>query len=105
MSACRFEDRVSRCDVPIPGRRQPRIKVGRTFGEAAEFHRRAAWYELGLRETVDIGAGARLQMRAAYHDDDFTLGARPRVNEARRRIFAIGKRNPLRAAANDAAPR
>src|SRR5579862_5567766 len=53
-AACRLQNRMACCDIPVSCRRQPRIEVGRALGDAAEFYRGAALYELWLRKTIDI---------------------------------------------------
>ncbi len=37
VSACRQDERMSRCHIPIVRRPQPRIEVGASFRDAAKF--------------------------------------------------------------------
>src|ERR1700722_18676619 len=97
-----FEDGVAGRDIPVRGRRQPRINVGCAFGEAAEFYRRAALYEFCCRQTVDIAFGARFEMRAADHDDGFACGPRPGAD--RDGHAGVGAKDAVGTAADDTAP-
>ena len=81
---------MTRRDVPIPRRRQPRIKVGRAVGDPAEFYRRTARTPR-LRQRVEEGLGARLEVRAAYHHDQFVLRPRAGVDWLRRSAGARAK--------------
>src|SRR5580704_7731735 len=75
-AARRLQDRVTGRDVPVPRRREARIKVRRTLGEATELYRRARLHMLGPRKAGKIGARALFHMRAADQHDEVALGTR-----------------------------
>ena len=87
------------------GRRQPGIDIDAAFGDPAEFDRRAEFAPYRARPCRNEGFGPGIAMRAADRDRP-RLAAR-RAGAGANRLdqrFALAKRQPFRAAADDAAP-
>ena len=92
--------------VPFAGRRQPGIDVDGAFGDPAEFDRRAEHGADRARPCGNEGFGPGIAMRAADRDRPGRPGRRAATGVDRfdQRRDAVAHRQPLGAAADDAAP-
>ena len=92
--------------VPFAGRRQPGIDIDRAFGDPAEFDRRAEFAPDRAGPCGDEGFGPGIAMRAADRDRStgWPRGGQRRVRIGSAQRLPVAERQPLGAAADDAAP-